>query len=883
MANEYKVKVGVDFSAHMNQVDSAVDALGKKLKGLGSLTGNKELFGSLKEEFEGITAELNKLRDVEITPKNADQFSAKVLELGQRLDALNQKTNQVSVDIFDEKLGGAAQKIDETNTKIDSLKNEIQELSSIKSPTEAEKQRLESLNVELEKTEKTLKGQEAYRTRLQNASRDLGITEDQLREALELLAVAHGKVADASERQYEGQQKLTNSKVAKTIENQVTRYIGLNAVYQYSKKYIQDLVKTYKEFDESLVAIAAVTGQTRDEMWANIGVYNKMAQSLGTTTQEVINASKLYYQQGLTTTSVLKLTEETVKLATIAELDSADATEYLTTAMNGFKLSAEESTRVTDVWANLAAKTASDVDELAVAISKVASLAENAGMEIETASAFLNQMIETTREAPENLGTALKTIIARFQELKVSEEALSDGVDANKVERALKSAGVALRGLDGQFRDFDDVILDLSSKWDTLDRNTQRYIATIAAGSRQQSRFIAMVSDYEGLLRNVNYAYDSLGSADAQMAVFQEGLAASTNRLKAAWEGLYTSWSESATVISKLIDAAASFVSTLADLGAGTSALITGFGLFGVSILANAAALNIAKIKTLEAGKSFKYYTKEALKAATSNLAVAASAAVAAAPYVAIAAVLGGLIFLYIKLKNSQNDYIKSLEKEATLAKQEGAQAKDRASNIDVLLTELDNAKNSEEDLLEVRQKIIDQFGEEIEAVNDTSLSYEELIGVLREYQKKQEGIAAKRYIDNSLIEDSIDNIPKTLEERVDFADLAHSLGGKFTDLRIGNFEILTSYELDGKYYTSYEEYVRAVKEKAGIINEFSISAPVKSAITKAIIDSGQIKKETELSEDIIKTFLNGLDRDSLKNLFKLTSPNVIKNIGNTL
>jgi hypothetical protein len=43
----------------------------------------------------------------------------------------------------------------------------------------------------------------------------------------------------------------------------------------------------------------------------------------------------------------------------------------------------------------------------------------------------------------------------------------------------------------------DDVFLELSKKWKTLDTNTQRYIATIAAGSRQQSRFIAMMSDYE--------------------------------------------------------------------------------------------------------------------------------------------------------------------------------------------------------------------------------------------------------------------------------------------------------------------------------------------------------------------------------------------------
>jgi len=54
----------------------------------------------------------------------------------------------------------------------------------------------------------------------------------------------------------------------------------------------------------------------------------------------------------------------------------------------------------------------------------------------------------------------------------------------------------------------------LSSKWDTLTRNQQRYIATIAAGSRQQSRFIAMMEDYERTLELVETAQDSAGRSD---------------------------------------------------------------------------------------------------------------------------------------------------------------------------------------------------------------------------------------------------------------------------------------------------------------------------------------------------------------------------------
>lgn len=86
---------------------------------------------------------------------------------------------------------------------------------------------------------------------------------------------------------------------------------------------------------------------------------------------------------------------------------------------------------------------------------------------------------------PENIGTAMKTIIARFTELKENVAGTADSefedLDYNKVDKALKSVGVSIKDASGQFRDLDDVFLELSQKWNTLDRNSQRYIATIAA------------------------------------------------------------------------------------------------------------------------------------------------------------------------------------------------------------------------------------------------------------------------------------------------------------------------------------------------------------------------------------------------------------------
>ena len=744
--NEYKVKVGVEFNAQISEINSQIDQLKKKIEQMGSATGNKSFATGLNKDIQEITNRLNGLRDMTITPSNFNRFQAELQTVNDLIQKVKSSLGNIDTSNIIDKIDAQKKKQNELNQEIEKQDLIIKSLSNKQDRNDAQNKALDVAIEKRKKLTQQLNGHKGAEAKLKNQLEATNQTEKEITDTLEKYDNVLKEGEKDGEKFLQGQQELENSRLADTIQRQVNAYIGLGAIYRYTKKYIQDLVQTYKEFDQSLVAIAAVTGQTRDQMWANIGVYNKMAQSLGTTTQEVINASKLYYQQGLTTTSVLKLTEETVKLATIAELDSADATEYLTTAMNGFKLSAEESTRVTDVWANLAAKTASDVDELAVAISKVASLAENAGMEIETASAFLNQMIETTREAPENLGTALKTIIARFQELKTSEEELSDGVDANKVERALKSAGVALRDATGQFRDFDDVILELSSKWDGLDRNTQRYIATIAAGSRQQSRFIALVSDYEGLLRNVNYAYDSLGSADAQMAVFQEGLAASTNRLQAAWEGLYTSWSESATVISTLIDKMADLVSMFADLGAGGSALAAILTLLTVAFIANTGAMHLEAggFKAVEKGS--ENYFKATLKLIGAKTTEVALNYALIASYALLAAGIVILIGWIVSLITAEKRRIKQLDEDIQKNRQLAAQEKDRASSLGVLRDELEAVHKAGTDDLEVRQKIIDQFGDEIQGVNILTASYKELIDVLEKEQQLRNEKAAGTY-----------------------------------------------------------------------------------------------------------------------------------------
>ena len=326
------------------------------------------------------------------------------------------------------------------------------------------------------------------------------------------------------------------------LTNRIAMYFGLYNILRKITDVAKRAFQTVKELDASMTETAVVTNFSVGDMWEKLPQYTAAANQLGSTIKDVYDATTLYYQQGLNSSQAMGVAVETLKMARIGGIEAAEATDMMTAALRGFNMQINElsAQRINDVYSKLAAITASNTEELGSAMTRTASIANSAGMEFETTSAFLAQMIETTREAPENLGTAMKTIIARFQELKKSPEEFIDEdgtvTSVNRVDTALRSVGVSLTDAQGNFRKLDDVFLDLASRWDTLSQGQQRYVATMAAGSRQQSRFIAMMSNYERTMELVNAANTSAGASQEQFNKTLESMSTKLNKLKNAWD-----------------------------------------------------------------------------------------------------------------------------------------------------------------------------------------------------------------------------------------------------------------------------------------------------------------------------------------------------------
>ena len=449
-------------------------------------------------------------------------------------DAIDRILSNVRVKFSNLDTSALEQKVQEYKAALNTLNNADQTLKTTeKDSTASLKEKEEAFQALAEKV-------------TQYVAAQLGITTGQVQAVLRGDTDAANQGRAALEGYVQSLNKLTQKQQALgNIQTAVNRWMGFWQVLNMTKSAINDMKQHIQELDSVMTSISVVTNFSQEDLWGQISQYSKIARQYGVAIKGVYEVSQIYYQQGLQQNDVMTLTTETLKMARIAGLDYATAADYMTTAIRGFKLEMTDAAHVTDVFSALAATTASDTQEIAVAISKTAASAEAVGASFEATSAMMATMISTTRESATNIGTALKSVISRYGEMTSdpSKTVDSEGeeMSLNRVDKALQTVGITLHDTAGQFRDFDDVMLELMEKWDSLDSLSQRYIATLMAGNRQQSRFLALVSNVDEYKKALQTAMDSEGTGELQTLKTLDSIDAKIEKMKVTIQEFYTS------------------------------------------------------------------------------------------------------------------------------------------------------------------------------------------------------------------------------------------------------------------------------------------------------------------------------------------------------
>ena len=226
------------------------------------------------------------------------------------------------------------------------------------------------------------------------------------------------------------------------------------------------------------------------------------------------------------------------EVSNVTGQSAATVADEMTAVWNGYKATAQDAELYIDKLANVAAHNATSLAEMANGMSKVAAAANDLGVNFDQLEAQMATIISVTRQAPESVGTALKTIYARIGDLK-TDGTDEFGISLGEVSNQLASMGIQILDQEGNIRDIGVVIEEVAQKWNTW-TEAQRQAAAIAmAGKRQYNNLIALFSNWDMYVDSMEQAATAQGTLQQQQDTYMESTAAHLQRLEATWEQLY--------------------------------------------------------------------------------------------------------------------------------------------------------------------------------------------------------------------------------------------------------------------------------------------------------------------------------------------------------
>ena len=249
-------------------------------------------------------------------------------------------------------------------------------------------------------------------------------------------------------------------------------------------------------------------------------------------------------------------------------------------------------------------------------MSKVASAAATMGVNEEQLAAQLSTIISVTRQAPESVGSALRTIYARISDIKAGID--EDGVTLGNFSGKMADLGFNVLDATGHLRDMGEVMEEIGGKWGDLTREQQVYLAQIMAGKRQYNNLLALFDNFEQYNKALNTAQNAAGTLQEQQDIYMESTAAHLQVLKASVEDIYDSLADTDS-INGLIDGlstAATFTANLVDGLGGGGAVLRSLGAIGVTVFSEQIAKGLnTTITNLEIGKENARQFDQALQA----------------------------------------------------------------------------------------------------------------------------------------------------------------------------------------------------------------------------------------------------------------------------
>ncbi len=363
------------------------------------------------------------------------------------------------------------------------------------------------------------------------------------------------------------QMGLTGSKAAQEMKSQfdsmLSSVISVTAAMQTFRK----MVGTAKDIDTAMYNIQVATGQAREDAKDLMETYNQMAQELGFTTTEVSSAGDDWLRSGKSISEANELIKDSLILARIGMIDTADATEDLMAIINGFRMNASDAVEIISRLGTIDRETASSAGGLAESLSRTASSAKEAGVSLDMLLGMLATIKDTApRLGDEEIGNAIKSIVARYTQIKVGKFVdYESGDDLSNVEKALGKVGVKIRENLTDYRDLGGVLSELALKYNKLNDVEKNSISTALFGSYQSNTGRILLSNWDKVEKLTKLSENSSTEALEKFDQYADTVEAHFNSMIAAYEKLTMQLADS-EFLKGMADSGTTFLNVLSEI-----------------------------------------------------------------------------------------------------------------------------------------------------------------------------------------------------------------------------------------------------------------------------------------------------------------------------
>lgn len=618
-------------------------------------------------------------------------------------------------------------------------------------------------------------------------------------------------------------------------------------------QYIKEIYNNVVNLDKALVNLQIASGKTREETRELLKEYSKLAKQLGATTSEVADAADTWLRQGYSAEEANTLIANSMMLAKLGQMESAEASTALTSAMKGYNVAVEDSISIVDKFTKVDMEAAASAGDIATAMAETATSADIAGVSMDKLIGYITIVKEVTQDSAESVGGFYKTLFARMNNVAagnfVDEET---GESLNDVETVLNELGIALRDVNGEFRDSDDVLDEVASKWDTFDNVAKHAIATAFAGTRQQEKFLTLMSHYETALEYATVATESSGTAAEKYQAVLDGVEGKLNTLKSTFEKLSIELLDS-----KIITGSIGFLTNVVELITSVTSAIGGLNtvlvvtcgivatLKGAAIVASLSkiwnllsllstaigVLNIELVAARKAGGG----AFASIASALNYVGVSATAAQVAIG--GLTAVVGAAIIGYNIYSNAVDKSIQKHLSSASSAQEEAKKYNETSQSLQQLIDEYKKLADSsngawdEEKIAsvqDIQDKVVDLVGDQASGIDLVNGKLQDELDLLNGISKKQNEISLSSA--QSALTDAEVAVQKAMNKFRVGTGAVHWMGflgdeDDYKDIQLtpgGDGEILieTHFDTSEEFAKQYEAVLAYKESLAGVVDE---------------------------------------------------------------